>query len=641
MSGKLYFHKADQPQGFQNLATTSWDGNPEPIVRELLQNSLDASVEVKPSVEVRFTIEEVPAHKIPGIDAYRHHFEAASEERSKGEQGTHEKRVIDRIRRVLKKQRTRVLFCNDNGKGLNADRMKRILTEGNTDKASGAGSFGVGHLTAFAASDLRFIHYAGRSLENGRVQDVASAHAVLASRSKGENSGLGAHGFWLLGDDRTLFHQDPYPKEIPNLLQSQMPCNCDTGSVVCIVGFNNFRSIDENPCDAISRAAAKNFLVAIWNGQMAVRICDETDSSNEAITVNRTSLKSILKPIAKRKRAEQGGGWLSGEQAYRAMETLGRGHRIEFGTEGVHGYFRPMGNSAGSTRLRSRVQMFRNGMWITNDANKLRPRDFNGYKPFDAILEIDGGVGFGRLVREAEGPEHRGLDAKRLGVQRRRELQAGLEELANRLRKEAGEVEKSNVFTPTGFAVFRGNVEREAEKVPKFRPMPSVPDEHDSDEIEEEETTLHAVDRKRKDDPNPDPIPRHRVPRRPIPKRGKSVSGRCSVRAIVDDEEQIERLRVVWRPNVNEKQLHRDMFVRVRIPSGSDETCEAPIGPRWLKIIEVRCNGEVSKPLEDSLEVKFQLGEEPFTIVLAEPILDANAVEVDVVSRISAKRGGG
>ena len=142
MDGNLFFGRANQPQGFQNLAMAQWDGNPEPIVREMLQNCLDASVAAdRAAGEVCFTIRQVAVDEIPGIEAYREHFEGAVRERAKGTQGAAERRVIKRIRRVLAGPRTRVLFCRDNGIGLNADRMNRILTEGNTDKSAGGLSF--------------------------------------------------------------------------------------------------------------------------------------------------------------------------------------------------------------------------------------------------------------------------------------------------------------------------------------------------------------------------------------------------------------------------------------------------------------------------------------------------------------------
>lgn len=638
MDGNLFFGQANQPQGFLNLAMAKWDGNPEPIIREMLQNCLDAAVEAdRTAGEVCFTIRRVEVDEIPGIEAYREHFQDAVRERTKGKQGAAEHRVVKRIQRVLEASHTRVLLCRDNGIGLNADRMQRILTEGNTDKSeAGAGAFGIGHLTAFAASDLRFIHYAGRSRSDGALRDVASAHAVLASRTVGENTGRGAHGFWLLGDDRTLFHRHPYPNAVPHLLSPEMECLEDTGSVVGVFGFNDFRS-EEKPVEAISRVAAKNFLVAIWNGSMVVHIRDETSSAEE--TVNRESLELILDRQRTRRQAEQGGGWLSGEQAFRAWETLETGRKLRFEEQGVDGHFRPLGDGA-KPRVRSRIQVFRNGMWITNQADRLLPRDFNGFKPFDAILEIGGGE-VGDLLRGAEGPEHRGLERRRLGKRGSDQLLAKLKQLAARLQEEAGRVEQSEEFTPAGFAVFRGDAEREAEKVAPYRPRRS-PDVSTDEGTEGQESTPQPDDDDEGGpvDPEPGPGPRPKRPRRFTPKPGRSVGGRCSVRAVGDEKGQLSHLRVMWQPPTGTRQSG-DLFVRVRIPSGSDETCVHPIGPQWLRISELHCNGKVSRPRDGGFEVELPREEAPFTIVLSDCLSDANAVEVDVVGRRPTGREDG
>ena len=631
MDGDLFFGSANQPQGFLNLAMAKWDGNPEPIVREMLQNCLDAAVKANRAAgEVCFTIRRVAVGAIPGIEAYRKHFEGAVREREKGKQSDAERRVVKRIQRILAGLDTQVLFCRDNGIGLNADGMKRILTEGNTDKSeAGAGAFGIGHLTAFAASDLRFIHYAGRSRSSGSLRNVASAHAVLASRTVNKNSGRGAHGFWLLGNDRTLFHPHPYPDTVPRLLRSEIECLEDTGTVVGVIGFNGFRS-EEKPVNAISRVAAKNFLVAIWNGSMVVHIRDETTSSEE--TVDRERLELILDRERNRKRAEQAGGWLAGEQAYRAWKTLETGHKLRFEEDGVGGYFRSLSDGA-KLRARSRVQVFRNGMWITNEATRLLPRDFNGFKPFDAILEIDSGA-VGDLIRGAEGPEHRGLERRRLGRRRSRKLLDKLKELAARLREEAGRVEQSEEFTPTGFAMFRGDAEREAEKVPPYRPRRSpVEVSADGGGRGEESTPQPDTEEGGSVDREPGPGPRPKRPRRFTPKPGKSLRGRCSVRAVADENGQLRQLRVMWRPPRGAKRSNDNLVARVRVPSGSDETCVHPIGPRWLRINELHCNGEVSDPQDGGFEVELPRGEDPFTIMLADRIPDANAVEVDVVGR--------
>lgn len=633
MEGDLIFGRADQPQGFLNLAMAKWDGNPEPIIREMLQNCLDAAVEAdRDTSRVSFSIRSIPLDNIPGIVAYSDHFNGAVLEREKGKQGGAEIRVVKKIREVLAAAELRVLFCRDNGIGLDSERMKRILTEGNTDKGDGgAGAFGIGHLTAFAASDLRFVHYAGRYRVNGRLRDIASAHAVLASRTVDENSGRGAHGFWLLGDDRTLFHQHPYPSSVPALLAAEIDHLEDTGSVIGVIGFNNFRS-DENPVQAIARVAAKNFLAAIWNRRMVVHIRD--DVSGGDVVVDRDQLGPILEGQRHRKHAEQGGGWLSGEQAYRAWRALEEGRKLRLGEGGDVVYFRSL---VDQPKARSRVQLFRNGMWITNAADRLLPRDFNGFKPFDAVLEIGSGT-IGNLIRGAEGPEHRGLERRRLGKQDGRRLLEKLKKIAAMLQAEAGRVEQSEEFTPRGFAMFRGDSEQEAEKVPPYKPrrspIVSEPSEEPGETAPEGDNEGGSVN------PEPGPGRRKKKSRAFRPKPGRSVGGRSSVRAVTDPQGAISQLRVLWRPPVGSKRPTGNLVVRVRIPSGSDETCEQPFGPEWVRIDELHQDGQVVQASTDGYEVGLPAQDDPFVVLLKDPIVDGNAVEVDVVRRRPVRRSG-
>lgn len=93
------------------MATIQWDGNPEPVVREIVQNALDAAARAESTCcVVDFSIRETPLDEVPGMDAYRRHFQAAVLERQSGIQGAGEKEIIDRIDRVLGRDRIRLLY---------------------------------------------------------------------------------------------------------------------------------------------------------------------------------------------------------------------------------------------------------------------------------------------------------------------------------------------------------------------------------------------------------------------------------------------------------------------------------------------------------------------------------------------------
>lgn len=155
--------------------------NPAIIVRELIQNSMDASIEAgRSSCIVDFVLEEVSLQELPGIESYRAalaNAKIAHKDNLEAAEAT-----IERFENCLKKHSVPVLNVLDNGIGLDSSRMHSLLGDGTSDKtgasANRGGSFGVGHYTTFPASDLRYILYGGVT-KNGAT--CMSGHAVLAS----------------------------------------------------------------------------------------------------------------------------------------------------------------------------------------------------------------------------------------------------------------------------------------------------------------------------------------------------------------------------------------------------------------------------------------------------------------------------
>ena len=478
MDADLIFPEAGHPEGFSTLAMAQWDGKPEPIIRELLQNCLDAGRQAKrATAEIVFTIAERPLDSLPGIGRYRETFQAAAEERKGGPQSAGEQATIARIKAVLDSKRVKLLYCRDNGIGLDGDLLDRVLAEGNTSKTTGGGTTGVGHLTAFAASDLRYVLYAGRSRgEGGALRDAVSGHAILASHRSREdaNIGIGGDGFLLRRGQPGLFSQgDKFVTEAPPLLAEQLEDLDDSGSVVCIAGFNDFRDDADEVVASIEQVSAVHFLAAIAQGEMVVRIAAEGGS--EAI-VDRRSLGRILERRKGKQRARN--VFLAGAQAYRAWEVFEEGERLRVdGQEGLSIRFRE--RRATEQREYSRVQLYRDGMWITNKAPRLTYDEFNDCQPFDAVVVLESGDLY-ELVRNAEGPEHLGLHRERLGTGWKA-LREGLGEVGERLRERAGQRERTEEFVPDGFAVVEGKVLRIAEPVRQYRPRQPVDDTQEAD----------------------------------------------------------------------------------------------------------------------------------------------------------------
>ena len=160
------------------------------LCAELLQNALDAAISAGRRAEVHLTVGSVEVDGFPGIAEYESAFDAANEERQldREESTQDERNAIKRILDVLEADEAKVLFCRDNGTGLDAARMRAVLSEGNSNKPiKGAGSLGLGHLTAFAASDLRYVLYAGRRGE----KHLISGHAIVATHPTGNGNTYG------------------------------------------------------------------------------------------------------------------------------------------------------------------------------------------------------------------------------------------------------------------------------------------------------------------------------------------------------------------------------------------------------------------------------------------------------------------
>ena len=102
---------------------------------------------------------------------------------------------------------------------------------------------------------------------------------------------------------------------------------------------------------------------------------------------------------------------------------------------------------------RTRIDLYRNGMWVTHQIPRLEASDFTNHEPFYAVLKVTRDSGeLHRLVRKAEGPMHDKLDFKRLSPDERRQLRLAISEITERIR--ATVPEKSNEgYVPDDYLV--------------------------------------------------------------------------------------------------------------------------------------------------------------------------------------------
>lgn len=619
-SADLYFCVTHRPVGFTNDALAQYDGSAEPIVRELIQNSIDAAYQANEEVaDVKFVITEIPSTELPGWSTYKRVFDQALRYRKKWNNGNpshDEKMIISRIKRVASQESIPLLLCIDNGCGLSGGRMDRLLTPGNTDKGEGgAGSYGLGHHAAFSASDLRYVLYTSQyKTKYGSIESISSGHAILASHGTGKSIHA-ADGYWFsIGAEGYAFNgnSDSYPDAPPPLLSGYLK-DTQTGTIVCMTGFNNFNrnNNDLTSVESICRVAASNFSDAIHAEKLVITVRDKI--TNTVASLKPTDLGIILEPYSHKKRATKQ-GQISGEIAFDAWKTINYGRKIRGASDQIR--WRSL---EGSDQTRTRIHLFRKGMWITSTVPGLQANNFSDVWPFDAVLSLDDGP-LERHIRNAEGPEHRGIDRKRLNRDDQRQLNDLIAQVAYQLRTAVGERDDITEFIPAGFAEVSGHQIRRAERIRRPRTQAGGGNRKDEVNVGEKKGSGESkrMGPRRRGTPQPGSTPRYRTALR--------FADASVIEALIEYDEEIGK--------------QSEIGIRVRAVSGADGTCERPLPDTYLELVSVSDNErDISKTASDTdgdleLTLPAVSGSRTLRVELASPAANPQLLELDIVKRI-------
>ena len=440
----LKFPPTDSIKGFTSHETSSFnDVQPAKIVRELIQNSLDAAVEAhQPKAIMRFRKDPIESMDIPGIAEYGKAFDRAVEfwtGRGNGKLTDPVQEVVGRIReslQSLEEGNANLLSVIDNGIGLDGTRMSSLLSDGASEKQNAlSGSYGVGHLAPMALSEIRYMLYGGINKNGHRI---VSGRAILATHP-GKKKLLSADGYLVKrfrnGLDGNLY--DFLTKTSQPILVTkhldEIGSEWGHGSVVMIPAFNNFRS-DMPFWDIVSKVAAYNFCSAVLREKLVIEVYDGDDKK----VLDGISLESILEADQTRTRAARSDSIFkglrpSGQNAYSILKTLAREGGPLVHTEiGIAN----ISLSLSSPVAHPRIDLFRNGMWITDEIPGLSRVDFADQQPFHAVIEIEGKdeSKLHRLVRKAEGPMHDQLSLSLLSESERKALDAAIQSIRNWLK---------------------------------------------------------------------------------------------------------------------------------------------------------------------------------------------------------------
>ena len=401
------------------------DLNPTAVVRELLQNSLDAAREAdKDLAHIRFEVEEHPIDSVPGIQAYRDAFKCTVKDQKKllgGKLPDQAIGIVDAIRTCLESKQCTTLFVLDNGIGLDKKRMQAILADGLSVKSEkGTGAVGNGHLVVLPASDLRYVLYGGRTKQG---EAIGSGHAVLASFQK-RGVRKSKDGFFAKALRDDFFDPLLFPQnsEIPGYIRSKLKWISDhwapgAGTIVAVPGFNHFRESRKSLWDMVSKAAACSFFAAFAGKNLRV----EVKENGTLLFLDHSNIATTLEHFSDEKRNK----FLSGSRALAAFETTQTGKTATVDTDvgRITMKWREVPNG------KTRIDLCRNGMWITDNLPKLSVHQFSTLKPFHCVVLLDASDGeIHRLVRKAEGPLHNHVEARKwLSPDEKKKLNAAMD----------------------------------------------------------------------------------------------------------------------------------------------------------------------------------------------------------------------
>ena len=627
--GSLEFVQAGKISGFQASGLSAYNNvDPHTVIRELAQNALDAASEAKRDViRLVFEIEQVTPAQIPALSQYREHLGCAIETQKAKNNLAQSQAIVNAMQATINAERVPVLWVLDNGVGLNAQRMEDLLGDGQSGKAdeSTAGSYGNGHMTSFPASDPRYILYGGVHAEGRTV----SGHAILATHVYG-NKVCGEDGYLAkrvrVNDifNRFDFYEGsrmPLLKKKLNWIEEKF----GTGSVVGILGFNRFNrcSNDDEVLDVIETVIATHFTPVLYDGRMEIVF---RSSGHTLRTLNKDSLEAVLSRRRQRERRDRNSIGPSGGQAWDTLETLKAeyGHSIETAAGIVRFHLRELPRSSGGG---THLQLFRNGMWITNAIPHNRASYYRDVVPFNGVIlltpeEAQEACG---LVGKFEGPRHIDIDLKRQkqGSSARKALDAWLKDMQERILALVPNIDAQE-FDPGFFSV-----------------------EVEGDGVRQNPKSRSAGVGTPERVPRPEPIgpPRPPNPTQPDPNRPRRLRRQgLRIDTRVAAVRRTQGISVRVRPLEDAKNAE----LRVILANGSDETCDNPEPDHYLEIDEgATMNGKAVKAYVPDrhgnkravlLGPVSKLGEELDIWLPCRPAL-AGDIRVELVRRAATKPG--
>lgn len=243
------------------------------LVREVIQNSLDAAVDDTKPVLVEFSRFDIPQNEFPDLDNFRN---AVIKCRKSNDNDPDAVRFFKNAEKILDRKSISVLRISDyNTRGLEGSdtcakgtSWSRLVKEsGSSNKGQGSGgSFGIGKSAAFACSDLRTVFYSSMDIRNLK-SDFGVAKLVSFTDDNGTwTTGTGFYSentdFVAIRGKLASFDHN-YTRDRP-------------GTDIYVMGMHekDFKA-------EFIKSVLMEFLVSINSGKLVVKIQDDVIDSDK------------------------------------------------------------------------------------------------------------------------------------------------------------------------------------------------------------------------------------------------------------------------------------------------------------------------------------------------------------------------
>ncbi len=426
---KLYF-RTGETEGFTSKKLADKKSGYTNPIRELLQNSLDASKDADNNkCEINIYIESIDKATIPHITDYEDTLHTAIKfQESVNSYNHNAMQIVNTIHQELNKNKLKVLMFVDNGKGMSPDILNGLIGERSVKSSEGSGgSFGVGHLSPYFLSSLRYVLYASKY---GNNKTLFSGVPILAG-FEDDDATRGATGRILksipINEKKPIF---VLPTTYPGFIQDKMDKLEVTGSMVAILGLN--KEWDEEAKYAI----VSNFFYAINKQELTVKI----DYNNTSESIDKSDIEKLLEKKQGNKRAIDG-NILCGSDVYQAWLAV-KDDKHKFKIELDNGDEVRI-HVRNNIETDSVIVLIRNGMLIArhdkmlaNEINSLRKNE--NFEPFSVVINVDEKEcpKLFKLVKGAENPYHNQLEKNRLIKKDEKKLKKLFTKLSEKIIKE-------------------------------------------------------------------------------------------------------------------------------------------------------------------------------------------------------------